>query len=220
MPLSSDSAAKPTLRRAFYPLADALLEGIGEQLDAGESERELFKDLAEHLWTGNFTPATLGCDAREGSRPHAAKARLERLLINVRVIREKYQTRLHNEKILPDLDFKRPLTEEGMKPLHNAWMNDVESWMSPECLEAHQHLIEQANELERNRGKCKGKGSGGKDPTGVYKSSTEKFVEPRQGPRQQAQQLKKQRFNKIVCDLGANKNFLHEFPAASLPHVG
>ena len=40
------------------------------------------------------------------------------------------------------------------------------------------------------------------------------------GPMQEAHQLKKQHFNKVLSDLAANKNFHLGFPAASLPHVG
>lgn len=42
---SKGNADKP----ATYPLADALFRAIGEQLDAGEAERELFSELAEQL---------------------------------------------------------------------------------------------------------------------------------------------------------------------------
>ena len=51
---SADERETPAEKKR-YPLADALFRGIGDQLDAGEAERQLFKDLADHLWTGNFT---------------------------------------------------------------------------------------------------------------------------------------------------------------------
>ena len=73
----------------------------------------------------------------------------------------------------------RPVNESVMQ---NAWMNDVESWMSQQCFDHYQRLIAQANELDKG----KGKGSAGKGKL---------------GPRQMALQLKKQRFNQFLSDL-------------------
>ena len=106
------------------------------------------------------------------------RACFERLLRKAPEVRQRYQT-------VPeflDLDFERSLTQEEMARLQNAWMNDVESWMSQQCFDHYQRLIAQANELDKG----KGKGSAGKG----------KF-----GPRQMALQLKKQRFNKFLSDL-------------------
>ena len=131
-------------------MADALFKAIGQKLDAGEDERELYNALAEHLWTGSFIG---GSDATPVSQPRAPKARLECLLRTAIEIREKSQARLHNLNTFPDLDFSRSLTEEETKSLHNAWMNDVESWMSEECFGQYERLIEKANELDSNKGK-------------------------------------------------------------------
>ena len=107
--------------------------------------------------------------------------------------------------------------------MHNAWMNDVESWMSDECFGQYERLIEKANQLDCNKaagklgattkkGVGKRKGSVGMDSKGVNKGSTGKSAEPRKfGPRQQAQQLKKTRFNKVVSDLAAKKAFFMSF---------
>ena len=66
--------------------------------------------------------------------------------------------------------------------------------MADECLADYQRLIAQANELDKG----KGKGSSGKAKKRVRKGKPGK---PVQGPRQDAQQLKKQRFNNFLSDL-------------------
>ena len=78
-------------------------------------------------------------------------------------------------------------------------MNDVESWMSPECLHEYRQLVQEADELDKGKGKNKGSAA---KPTGKRKGK---------GPRQRAQQLKKQRFNKIVSDLANKKGFFMTF---------
>ena len=51
-----------------------------------------------------------------------------------------------------------------------------------------------------------------KKGVGKGKGSIGKSAEPRKlGPRQQAQQLKKQRFNKVLSDLAAKKTFFMSF---------
>ena len=76
--------------------------------------------------------------------------------------------------------------------------------MTHECLAEYQRLIAQANELDRG----KGRGSSGKAKKGDRKGKPGK---PVQGPRQDAQQLKKQRFNKVLSDLAAKKAFFMSF---------
>ena len=141
LPHTSASVGEPVLfqhsEQESYPLADALFEAIGEQLDAGNAERELFNDLAEHLWKGNYIADQV---MPLVSQPRAAKKRLERLLRTATEVRQKYQT-------VPeflDLDFTCSLTQDETSSLHNAWMNDVESWMTHECLAEYQRLIAQA----------------------------------------------------------------------------
>ena len=76
--------------------------------------------------------------------------------------------------------------------------------MSPECLEKYCGLLEEADAMDKGKdsaGKpAKGKADDGKTP----------------GPRQRAQQLNNQRFNKIISDI-ANKKLLFmsfvRFPA-------
>ena len=148
-------------------MANALFMAIGQQLDAGESERDFFGDLEEQLWTGNFLmPSPPG----RVSRPSASKARLERLLTMAAEIRQRHQQRLHNVGEIRDIDFKRSLEKDETRKLHNAWMNDVGAWMSPDCLQQYNDLIQEADELDKG----KGKGSGGKSAKGVEKGNAGK----------------------------------------------
>ena len=58
---------------------------------------------------------------------------------------------------------KRSLSEAETAALHNAWMNDVSSWMTPDCLQQYDDLIQQADELGfKGKGKSKGKNKGEK----------------------------------------------------------
>ena len=68
---------QPVLPVQQYPMADALFEAIGHHLDAGESERQLYGELAEQLWRGNFQAESASGPV---TQPHASKARLERML--------------------------------------------------------------------------------------------------------------------------------------------
>ena len=111
-------------------------------------------------------------------------------------VREKYHAELYEAQEIADLDFKRSLQKWEMQQLHNQWMNDVGSWMSPDCLKQYNDYIWEAT--RRDKGKGKGKGNAGK-----LAKATEKGV----SPRQLAQQLKKQRFNKIVNDIAGKKGF-------------
>ena len=167
---------------------------IGQQLDAGESERDFFSDLEEQLWTGTFLmPHPPG----RVSQPSASKARLERLLTMATEIRQRHQQRLHNVGEIRDIDFKRSLEKEETRKLHNAWMNDVGAWMSPDCLQQYNDLIQEADELDKGNGK--GKAKKGRDKgKGKNKGSAAKPAGSLHGPRQRAHQLKKQRFNKAL----------------------
>ena len=89
---------------------------------------------------------------------------------------------------IDDDDFERSLTENEMKHVHNLWMNDVKEWMSDDCYQLYTDLLKSAADLKsQGRDECKSK-----------KGHCN-------GPGQQAQQLKKQRFNKVLSDLGAKK---------------
>ena len=174
---STGNADKPDAPSPTYPLADALFKAIGEQLDAGESEPGFFSEVAELLWTGNFDMA---CPGGPVSRPYASKARLECMLTTAAEIRKRYQVRLHNFGDIQDVDLERSLDNAETAKLHNAWMNDVGAWMSPDCLQQYNDLSQEADELDKG----KGKGSAGKSAKGVEKGSAGKPIW--QIPRAQA----------------------------------
>jgi len=199
-------------------LAGALFKALGEQLDAGEAEREVFGHLEKSLWTGDW----LGPHGGIKKSPQAAKKRLERLLSKTIEVRCKYQGRLVEEGQIRDKIFSRSLTEAETTLVHNAWMNDVADWMSDECLAKYEELMKQeasgksagsaaspAHAKVRQRG---GK-AGGK--AGKHEASAAKPADSARkrgvSARQQAQQLKKQRFNKVINDYAANKAFFMSF---------
>jgi hypothetical protein len=171
-----------------------MFRAIGGLLDAGEAERELFGDLASWLWTGSFARSSAATGTVR--QPYAVKDRLECMLRKAKEIREKYHEELYEAQKIADLDFKRSLQKWEQIDLHNQWMNDVASWMSPDCLQEYNEHIWEAT--RREKGKGKGKGNAGKLAKGTKKGV---------GPRQQAQQLKKQRFNKVINDIAGKKGF-------------
>ena len=54
---------------------------------------------------------------------------MEKFLTVASEARQKYQNKLVAISELPDRDYERSLTSDDMKLLHNAWMNDTQSWM-------------------------------------------------------------------------------------------
>ena len=204
---SSQSSCRSVKPKESYPLADALFSAIGQHLDADETERQFFGELAEQLWRGNFVRDTA---AGPVSQAYASKARLERVLHTVHTIREKYHQRLFDAKVFQDRDLRRSLSMDETKALHNEWMNDVASWMNPDCLQQYNDLIDEADELDKNKGKGKRQGKKSK-AKGKEKGSVGKPAGSSPGPRQRAQQLKKQRFNKVLSDLACKKAFFMSF---------
>ena len=88
-----------------YPLADALFEAIGSQLDAGEKERELYRELAESLWTGApGMPPGLPV-----SNPNAGKARLDATMRKALEVRKHYRRIAYDIGDLPDQDLQAVL---------------------------------------------------------------------------------------------------------------
>ena len=153
-PRSAEKPAEPSC-----PLADAMFEALGDKLDAGEAERELFAHLEQSLWTGNWIDPRSGGGVKN---PLYAKQRLQRLLSKTTEVRLKYHTRLADVRDIPDRDCNRSLTEQETSLLHNAWMNDVSQWMSAECLAQHDELLSQAEQDDAAKGKGKGKYSAAK----------------------------------------------------------
>ena len=192
--------AKPAV--SSFPLADAMFKAMGEKLDAGERERELFGQLAEKLWTGSWIDPQSGGSMKS---PVYAKQRLEALLSKTTEVRRTYQARLVEEGKISDRDFNRSLTDPETSLVHNAWMNDVSAWMNAECLAQYEELLSQ----ESIRGK--GKGSAGKPASSAGKQGGKGGKHGDTSARQQAQQLKKQRFNKVINDVCRSKTFFMSF---------
>jgi len=199
-----------------------MFKALGEQLDAGEAEREFFEHLEESLWTGDW----LGPRGGTKKSPQAAKKRLERLLSKATEVRCMYQARLVGEGEISDWDFSRSLTEREATLVHNAWMNDVADWMNEECLAKYEELMKQeaswkgagsaASRAHGKVGKRGGKAGGkaGKHEASAAKPADSAGKRGRKGgvsARQQAQQLKKSRFNKVINDYAANKAFFMSF---------
>ena len=179
-----------------FPEADAIFKAVGDKVDAGEEERALYGPLAQHLWKGTFVKYTPNGPVTQG---YASKDRFERMLNKAKEIRRMYHLRLFNNGAVCDTDIWRSLTEEETALLHNAWMNDVTEWMTAECLDKYETLLREANELDRQ----KGKGHSNKGKSKAKRSEKGQTT----GPRQQAQQLKKQRFGKVLNDLAMKKAF-------------
>ena len=198
------SAAKPTSKGAGddekkpeakpleeTPLLDIMFKAVGERMDESQAERELFGHLAAQLWTGSFTSPPRSAAV---TNPRCSKMRLERLLMKVLLVREVYQQRAFNDRQILDRDLDRSLTEAETRVVHNLYMNDVGAWMNAEALGQYRTLIAEADMEDKGKGKSAG-GKKGKGKTTVKSA------------RQRAQQLKKQRFNKVLNDDAANKAF-------------
>ena len=99
-PAAASTQELPQPAPPSYPLADAMFQALGEQLDAGEAERELLGHLEEALWTGDW----LGPHGGTKKSPQAAKKRLERLLSKATEVRCTYQARLVDEGKISDRD--------------------------------------------------------------------------------------------------------------------
>ena len=139
---ASSSADKPG-KRSRYPNADAMLKAIGERMDAGGEEWRLLGNL----WTGDVAANSFAYPRQEPQ-----KARVGYLLIAAKEVRDNYQVMLHDEKQNKDANLKRSLEEPETKDIHNAWMNDVRSWMTPGPLKEYEDLITEANRLDQGKG--------------------------------------------------------------------
>ena len=149
-------------------------------------------------------------------------------------IRDTYQNKLYACGRFPDGNTQRSLDPTELALVHNAWMNDVVAWMDPECLNRYNALLRENEQRQKGKGKGRrGKGLGktkGKDQgkskgkdhgkskgkhqgksKGDAKGGAGKAARAFIGPGQQAQQLKKQRFNKVISDLAKNKAWFMSF---------
>ena len=133
-------------------------------------------------------------------------------------VRLKYHLEAFMNGAWQDSDIDRDLSSAETAEIHNAWMNDVNDWMSNECLQQYYGLIDEADAGKNSAGKpgkgkasnknsagkpAKGKGGKSKCSAGrpVNVEASKATQHRGEGPRQQAQQLKKQRFNKVISDI-------------------
>ena len=166
-----------------------MFKTLGAKLDASEEERATLEHLTERLWTGDWMdPGSQG----NVKTVFFAKQRLQMLLAKAADVRRTYQS----IESIGDTDYDRTLTKDETSAIHNLWMNDVSSWMNTECLQKYWNYMREATAADKKTctGKSKGKGKG---------KGT--------GKAQKAQQLKKQRFNKIVNDIARNNVFFFSF---------
>ena len=175
----------------------------------------VFDLLANSLWTGDWIDPQSGGSMKS---PLAAKQRLERLLSKTTEVRQKYQTILADQHQIRDKDFSRSLDVTETTLVHNAWMNDVADWMHAGCLAQYEHLRTQDSKgkswgsaARPADGKGKGGSSAAKPADRKGKGGGSAATPAGLSPWQQAQQLKKQRFNKVISDLAANKGFFMNF---------
>ena len=175
--------------------------------------------LAHYLWVGDHVGGP-----SSDPKPWASNERLETLIRKATEIRMRYQLQLALSDNM-DRDLDRCLTAEETKKIHNLWMNDVKSWMSKECLQQYETLLAKADEYDKGKGKgkkgeydkgkgkgkkgMKGKGGAGKSAKGD--GAGEPALEEGKSFRQKAHLLKKQRFNKVISDMAANKAFFFCF---------
>ena len=100
-------------------------------------------------------------------------------------------------------------------------MNDVADWMNEECLAKYEELMKQeasgkgagsaASPAHGKVGKHGGEAGGKAGKAKPADSAGRPGRKHGGSARQKAQQLKKQRFNKVINDIAANKAFFMSF---------
>ena len=163
-------------------------------------EQFLFQQLVDSIWKDGGPGMPPGLSA---GNPEAVKPRLDEMLKTALTVREKYHVKLENLGEFEDQNVLRDLNNDEARLVHNAFMNDCEAWMTPECLNDYNRLLAE-NEQLQNEKPAKGNKNKGC-------SSRAKGTSKGKGPGQEAQQLKKQRFNKHMSDIAGNKNFFMSF---------
>ena len=199
IPSGEDMFTVQAQQRESTWYADSMLNAFEQAQDPrGDECEKLLTRLEARLWNPVYkvpSGETRGIRYTH-ERPADARLRLDRLITKALQVRKKYHALLYERWYIEDNDFERSLTENEMRHVHNLWMNDVKEWMSDDCYQLYANLLKYAADL-KSQGGNKGKG---KVKKGYGK-----------GPGQQAQQLKKQRFNKVLSDLGANKKIVLAF---------
>ena len=122
---------------------------------------------------------------------------MENFLTVASEARLKYHNKLAHTSELPDRDYERSLTDPEMRLLHNAWMNDTQSWMRPESLE----------EYERQRGAAQPAKGQGKRQRGAAQPAKGQ-AKGKKGAGQAAQVLKKKGFNAFCFEFIGSKAML------------
>ena len=94
--------------------------------------------------------------------PRAERQQLESMLATAREKRRKYEAMCPpskrrrtgaeaHERAPCDNDYERPLHDEEIADLHNAWMHDMQAWMDQHVLECYQSLAGQEAHLYMRR---------------------------------------------------------------------
>ena len=139
--------------------------------------------------------------------------------------RAKYHNILAAISELADRDYERSLESWEMKRVHNAWMNDVQSWMLPRSLEDYE-LLRGAAQPAKGKGKrqrgaeqpAKGQGKhqrGAAQPAQGQAKGKKGAAQPakgqakgKRGAGQAAQELKKKGFNAFCFQFIGSKAML------------
>ena len=200
IPSGEDMFTVQAQQRESTWYADSMLRAFEQAQDpCGDECEKLLTRLEARLWKPVYEMSSgeTGHIKYTPERPADARLRLDRLITKALQVRKNHHALLYGRRYIEDDDFERSLIENETKHVHNLWMNDVKEWMSDDCYQLYTDLLKSAADLKsQGRDECKSKKGHGK------------------GPGQQAQQLKKQRFNKVLSDLGAENKCLG-FCAAS-----
>ena len=186
---SEESSVSP--ERKATPHADEMLKVAGALENSSQLIDTLLTRLGTELWdrTPRNEPPTSFNDPR---RPQQIKERLNDLIEKSMFALQKYgPSQAHAQT------GDRSLIEDEMNRLTNAWRNDVENWMNPECLQKYRQLQQEQEKLHWKKNK-KGKGKG-------------KNRRDHAGPAQRAHQLKRSRFQVFMNRVAINKEFFMEF---------
>ena len=145
--------------RSSTPLADEFHDAVAAL--AKKHDNACYQELATLVWKGYAKNLALELfDYDENSR--AGSQQLESMLATAREKRQRYQTMYPPskrgrtgaeayERKPCDNDYERPLLDEELAGLHNAWMHDMQAWMDQHVLECYQSLAGQEAHLYMRR---------------------------------------------------------------------
>ena len=136
------------------PLADEFHDAVAAL--AKKHDNACYQELATLVWKGCAT--NLAFELLD----HDGRQQLESMLATAQEKRRKYQAmcapskrrrtgaEAHERKPC-DHDYERPLQDEELAGLHNAWMHDMQAWMDQHVLECYQSLTGQEAHLYMRR---------------------------------------------------------------------